>query len=77
MTNLSLVCSSTATFYSTKKSKAVVKSLCFLVISQTGIGKQVPLEVSNLVGFLETFCGLEEVEGQNIGVERGCGFSKV
>ena len=58
MTKILLMCSSIATFYSRKKSEAVVKSMSFLVIFQTGIGKQVPLEVSNLVEFLETFCWL-------------------
>lgn len=51
--------------------------LCFLVIFQTSIGKQLPLEISNLLGFLETYCGLEEVESQNVGIERGCDFPKV
>ena len=53
-----------------------MESLCFLVICHTGIGKQVLSGVNNLLGFLETFCGEEEVERQTVGGREGVVFQK-
>lgn len=53
-----------------------MESLCFLVICNTGFGKQVLSGVNNLLGLLETFCGEEEVEGQTVGVGEDMVFQK-
>ena len=57
-------------------SKAVVESSCFLVICHTGIRKQVLSEINNLLEFLETFCGEEEMEVQNVGGREDVVFQK-
>lgn len=53
-----------------------MESLCFLVICHTGFGKQVLSGVNNLLVFLETFCGEEEVKVQTVGWGEDMVFQK-
>lgn len=53
-----------------------MKSMSFLVIFQTGIRKQVPLEVSNLAKFLETFLLVRGSVKSEYGNRRGYGLFK-